>query len=217
MKFEKVSVGMKVQDTWYTEKWGKGVVTKKLKTRIHIDFEHYGHVVFDKTHVRNFLKKVPGSKRQKQWYERQVTKKDIKDARDFLKTFGVRMHFKPVCGGGQADYWNNLIEISPKKKRTLHAFWGIVLHELWHCLCYQQGLYKNYHYDTNGRPKTKKELQRFRRIAYKAERFVDKKAKEMMNDYFPGMPYDYGYVDKADKEWYYKNYLDKYYSIGGNK
>ena len=76
----------------------------------------------------------------------------------FLKLFGVRMHFRKVDGGGQADYWNNVIEIDSKECKTIKEILSMALHELWHCICYQEGLYKNYHY--NRRPRTKAEIRK---------------------------------------------------------
>jgi hypothetical protein len=145
------------------------------------------------------------------WYNEKITKKDINEIRSFLAVFGVRIQTKPNKQGAIAYYQQKLIEIDLNEYRTIQKFLSLVLHELWHCLCYEQGLYKNYHY-TNP-PKTKKEIQRIRRIGYKAERFVDKKAREMMKNYFPGIPYYQYYIGKEDKVWYYKTYLDKYYPL----
>jgi len=142
------------------------------------------------------------------WYKEKVSEEEIASARAFIKPFGARLHFKSVIGGGQVHVDTGLIEMSKFVTRNSQIFWSILLHELCHCICFQKKLYYNYH---NLEPSNTKELRRFRRIAYKAERFVDKMAAKMMEDYFPGMPYKYQYFDKHDKKWFYEEFLDRYY------
>lgn len=57
MVIEDIEEFMPVQDTWFSFKsdynaWGAGVVTKVLKTRVHVDFRHQGKVVYDKAHLQ---------------------------------------------------------------------------------------------------------------------------------------------------------------------
>jgi hypothetical protein len=54
MKIEDLKVGDHVIDRWYPE-WGVGLVTKVLKTVVHIDFTIRGKEVYDRSHVQNFL------------------------------------------------------------------------------------------------------------------------------------------------------------------
>ena len=146
----------------------------------------------------------------KKWYDKKIRESDKKHIREFLKQFNIRLHHKKISCGGEADYCNGIVIIN-SRGMSMHKYLSMAMHELWHCLCYRQGLYSNYHYDKY--PKTKKQIIKFRRIAFKAEKFVDKKAEQMMRDYFPDIPYEHGYKDSKDKEWYYKHYLDKYYPL----
>jgi len=61
MKIENIKVKMRVFDTWFSyhgrEPWGSGIVTKVLKTRVHIEFHPYNKQVYDKPHLQ-FLKEV---------------------------------------------------------------------------------------------------------------------------------------------------------------
>ena len=49
---------MPVQDTWFSfrptpaDGWGPGVVTKVLKTRVHVDFRYNKGVVYDLSHLQ---------------------------------------------------------------------------------------------------------------------------------------------------------------------
>lgn len=146
------------------------------------------------------------------WYDRKYTDKDVKEIRGFLKTFDVKLRFlNCIHGGGSADYVEGIAYIDGSERTSLRFFVSMALHELWHCLCYRQGLYSTYHCDKM--PTTRKQLIKFRSVAWKAEQFVDDRANEMMKAYFPDIPYKFGYEDKEDKEWFYKHYVNKYYSI----
>ena len=61
MKIQDFKKGMRVFDTWFSyhgrEPWGSGVVTKVLKTRVHIEFHPYNKQVYDKSHLQ-FLEPV---------------------------------------------------------------------------------------------------------------------------------------------------------------
>ncbi len=64
MQYAKLRKGMKVQDVWFSyhdgtwsEPWGGGVVKKVLKTRVHIEFEFEGNVVYDIPHLQ-FVKRL---------------------------------------------------------------------------------------------------------------------------------------------------------------
>ena len=137
-----------------------------------------------------------------------MSDEEVSLARSFIKPYGASLRFKYVSGGGQVDPSTGEIEISRSYRRNSETFWSLLFHELNHCICFQKELYYNYH---NVEPKNAKELRRFRSIAYKAERFVDKLAAQMMADYFPDMTYKHQYFDKHDKKWFYKEYLDKHY------
>ena len=51
MKFDDIKIGTKVVDRWFWD-WGKGIITKKLKTVCHINFSNEGLVIFDKSHCQ---------------------------------------------------------------------------------------------------------------------------------------------------------------------
>ena len=67
MKIEDMKEKMVVEDTWFSFRtcdehaWGTGVVTKVLKTRVHIDFTYNKGVVYDKPHLQ-FLKEYNESR-----------------------------------------------------------------------------------------------------------------------------------------------------------
>jgi hypothetical protein len=145
----------------------------------------------------------------KPWYSQPVTDEDVKEARGFLAVFGARLHIRPVSGGGEVNVDTRLITISPLEKKYISSFWSLILHELQHILCFQAGLYKNFH--NYKEHLTAAETRRFRRIALKAELFVDKRAELMMIDYFPGVPYCGVYRNAGEIKWFRENYLDKYY------
>lgn len=147
------------------------------------------------------------------WYDRKCKDKDIKDIRGLLKVFGVSLRFRRCkVAGGTADYRASVVNIQISNKTSLRWFVSAAFHELWHVLCYRQGLYSTYHFDRM--PRTRKELIKFRSVSWKAEQFVDSRASEMMKVYIPDIPYKFAYVDEDDKEWLYDNYIDKYYPIG---
>ncbi len=150
----------------------------------------------------------PGQK-PSEWYDRSITPEDIKHTRSFVKEFGLKLRIKNVLGGGEVDYIDGIIIINPLYNVGIRNFLSTVFHELWHCICYQRGLYSNYHHEY--RLMTRKETDKVRRIGLKAERFVDKKAGEMMSAYFPDVPYQFGYTGNKGKAWYYRYFLDKNY------
>ena len=58
MKIKDIEEFMPVQDTWFSfrptpaDGWGPGVVTKVLKTRVHVDFRYNKGVVYDLSHLQ---------------------------------------------------------------------------------------------------------------------------------------------------------------------
>jgi len=110
-------------------------------------------------------------------------------------------------GNTQVCIDTRIITMSPCSKRNYRLFLSYLFHELAHITCADSGLYHNYH---NVEPTNSKELQTFRRVAFKAERFVDKKAEELMSVYFPDIPFRENYTED-DKSWFYMMFLDKYY------
>lgn len=135
---------------------------------------------------------------------------DIDYIYEVLKLYNVNLYFTQMNAGGYADIDKRRIFINYKELSNLKYFLGTLFHELAHIICSDECLYNNYH---NKEPKTLIEIKKFRRIALKAERFVDKKADKLMKQYYPIIPYDYRYKTNEDKKWYYKNFLNKNYSL----
>ena len=146
-------------------------------------------------------------------YIMKISKKHKMKAVNIAKTFKLTLYNRKLHDGikGQASYHKNYIEIDINNCNSVALFWTIFFHEICHCLCYRQKLYSTYHYDKE--PKTQKEIMKFRRVGLKAERFVDQKAEKLLHSFFPHIKYVSGYQDKGIKQWYYKVYLNKYFSV----
>ena len=126
--------------------------------------------------------------------------KELKKAvRSFLKCFNVRTHF--VRKGWSSAIEDKLIEIDTRETNNLNELWSIVFHELSHVLCYRNGKYDKYH----------KEILPYNELAIyvrkyglRAERYVDKVAKTLMNVYFPQYTFIEAYRTEEDIKWYYE-------------
>jgi len=141
-----------------------------------------------------------------------VTKTSKKKVRDFLKQFGVRVHFVKQ-GWSSANGEKSLIEIDIREATTRSMMWSVVFHELSHIICYRKGLYKKYHHETLP---PKKMAIYMRRYGLRVERFVDCMASKMMHEYFPKMKFVPTYCSKADVEWY-KKWVKRTYPLKGDK
>lgn len=136
----------------------------------------------------------------------KTTKEDRLEARRFLKTFGIRLHFTKY-GWSSAYCTDRLIEIDYREADSVQRLWSTVFHELSHILCYDQGLYEIYHHEN-----VNEEYLNWyvRRYGLRAEKFVDKKAEELMNIYLPDIPFQGCYNTEADSIWY-KRWVEKNY------
>lgn len=141
------------------------------------------------------------------WYNSNITKTDIKHLKDFANEFGIKFIIddKITCSG-YAIVSKGIIAVS-SDTTNLSSFISILCHEMCHYFCYNQGLYNSYHRAFN--PRTKADKLRFRRVALKAERFVDQMGYKMCKDYFPGVRYKFGYNKPEDRERFYNEYLDR--------
>ena len=90
---------------------------------------------------------------------------------------------------------------------TVQDFLSAAFHELAHVLNYRNGKYMNYH---GNRPMTDIETNILAiKTAIRAEKYTDKVARELMRNYFPGVPYIQAY-DKKGVEAFRKLWLDKW-------
>ena len=127
----------------------------------------------------------------------------IKILRELAREYDVRIHITesyPDCGF--ARYWKNSITVS--RNQSAPNMFSTFFHEMGHIYCWNNSLWKSYHCNKPYEHLTKKEKKKLIMTALKAERWVDKWAKNEMKKHFPNIKYLPGYSTKEDGESFMK-------------
>lgn len=133
-------------------------------------------------------------------------------AEHIAKQFGVRIvlrKFDEYPGEGDViglcSYWEDLIEVNVEacRRRTRGNYISTLLHECAHVWAYRNGIFLAYHTVKPFEDMTIPELENYIRVAWRAERWVEKKAQSWMQEMFPGETYWYSYGRvKLNKKWF---------------
>lgn len=148
-----------------------------------------------------------------------ITEEDKREVKKLARLYKVKVFFyearSPFYG-----YWNrrdnsiNLNVVSFRtdgKERDRRILLSCFFHELGHTICYENKWYYNYHYEHTLK-KNKKTKALLRRIALRAERFVDKIAGKEFDKHYPTLKYPYFYNDPLAVEVFRKHYIQKNYA-----
>jgi hypothetical protein len=87
---------------------------------------------------------------------------------------------------------HSLINCNDKSKIVSTFF-----HEVSHIIAFHQGKYIQYH--RGYKNPTRKQRIAIRRTGWNAELYVDKKGRELMKEFYPGLKYDKAYSTAKDK------------------
>ena len=141
------------------------------------------------------------------WYKRKTKPQDIENIKKFCKEeFGARVRLT-LYGGSSCICSERLIELDRKEIETVQELYSMTFHELAHLYCYDNDLYYIFHNDSLPDKEMKKYMKK---MGVRAEKFVDKKGKELMKKFFPKIPFVGAYDDPKNvvwlKKWIEKNY-----------
>jgi hypothetical protein len=125
--------------------------------------------------------------------------------RDIKKRTGVDFTFRfvPMADTyleASVDIQKKFIAVNSSIPWDRAKFISAILHEVSHIIAAKTGVYKIYH----SWPVRVKNRAAFFRTALRAERYVDKYAKKMMKDLYPGVRYKPSYFNKKDVIWFNK-------------
>lgn len=116
--------------------------------------------------------------------------------------------------GGQADAERGVVEIEEKGWRSRSQLMSVLIHEVAHILCSREGKYDAFHNYPHPDYLTEAEIMTFLSTAWKAECYVERRAKAMMADLYPGYLFIFGYNKrKLDKAWFDKEFLAEYKKV----
>ncbi len=116
--------------------------------------------------------------------------------------YNVHVVFRKWRKGNPGGTWQvNRITIYCRPGLSRTWYLSTLFHELGHLYCYQNGLWKNYHL-------TRSNIHKIRKIALKAERYVDKHACNTLKKYDPAIEYHMFYSKPGAPE-----FLKNYYKI----
>lgn len=143
---------------------------------------------------------------KKSWYKQNDNLEEVLSALRFIaRSHRTRIKAKRSLYS-RASYKpsERVIEVDIGE-RDANVQWLVcaVLHEIGHSICHDKKLFWIYHSIQRDKPA-------FKATALKAERYVDRIAKELLSQYFPVIPYYPGYF-----AWYAKDNL--YYCYGWSK
>lgn len=127
------------------------------------------------------------------------------------KRYGVKIivaKMETPGAGACADIVNGVVELDTLKWSTPAHLASYLLHEVVHILCYREGRYKDFHSSKHPSDMTEKELLAYLSTAWKAERYVERRAQEMMKEVFPGYLFHFAYGRRElAKPWFDETFL----------
>jgi len=155
------------------------------------------------------------------FYKKPISYRSVyyKNVLQLLKYYKVRGYFHYYNGNREAVPAESRINVGlrnedgKKCNDTIQSFLSGVCHELAHVLNYRNKKYYDYHNFHMNTRYTKKRVQNWIRVGYKAERYTDKVGQELMRKHFPGIPYLKAYTKKDGHKWYKENYLKDLYEF----
>jgi hypothetical protein len=110
--------------------------------------------------------------------------------------------------GGEADMNTETIQVITGPWRTQGGLASTLLHEVAHILCKRAGIYKDFHTTKHQSYLTDEQLWAIISTAWKAECYVERMAKAMLQELFPGCLYHFSYNRrKIEKGWFDENWL----------
>ncbi len=135
--------------------------------------------------------------------------KIISKLHSIAKSHGVKCKFSKLKNdiAGLAHYTSGKIELSVQLKTKAEVL-STFFHELVHLICYKNKIWAKYH-------SLDPSVDIVKKFGVKVERFVDKKAEQLMLHYFPDTYYLSSYGDMSNKD--IRNFLLSYYENYYNK
>jgi hypothetical protein len=114
--------------------------------------------------------------------------------------------------GGQADTIRGVVEVEAGEKwRSRSQLMSTLIHEVAHILCSRNKVWNAFHNYPHPSYLTEKQILAVLSTAWKAECYVEKMAKRMMAELYPGYLFIIGYGRrKIDKTWFDKEFLGLY-------
>lgn len=148
-----------------------------------------------------------------------ITEEDKREVKKLAKLYGVKCYFYESKSHFHG-YWtrrNNSINLNTigtyeGTERDKSHLLGCFFHELGHTICYANDWYYNYHND-HLLKNNKNSKRLLRRIALRAERFVDKVGGKEFIKHYPDLSYPYFYSSKYAVDIFRKYYIEKHYKL----
>ena len=137
----------------------------------------------------------------KKWCKEEITEKEIKYIKDFVKSLELNIKLK-IVRDKDHSCWNagkRSIVLNIKPYSTIQGILSSLFHELGHCYCYDLELHKRYHHNICNQDETYYRM--ICKCGLRAERFVDKVGKKLMKAYFPDIQYLRGYTKWGERWW----------------
>lgn len=137
----------------------------------------------------------------------KLSLKDFKRARDICIPFDATIAFSYTGEGSEVDCEGRHIIIDLEEVKSKAWFYSLLFHELAHIECYDKGIYYIFHHDTYS---GKKMYRYMKKMALKAERYVDKLGKKNMKIYLPDLKHEGAYDSIEDVAWL-RNWIEEEY------
>lgn len=137
----------------------------------------------------------------------QVTgRQQIVYVKKLSKLYGVRVYFyKPSRYNAGGFYRSDTGNIHISLGEDLIS---VFFHELGHKHCREMGIWRTYH--DRDKLRGDQRLRSIIRTGLKAERWIDRWARNTMKLYFPHHIYNAGYPGKESKKWFHNFVLASY-------
>ena len=131
------------------------------------------------------------------------TYKLLRDLKKILRAFNVKAEFSEKTDVSHATPHLESVKVGICGLSTQQII-STVFHELAHIVVFREGKYLDYH-DTS-RDLTKKKAKALLKTGLKIERYVDKRAKELMRQFYPDIQYFDNYKDPEVVAYYRRTY-----------
>jgi hypothetical protein len=131
------------------------------------------------------------------------------------EAYGIRIKLYPwkkmedQDAAGQADLVNEVVIVADGPWTTRDQLASYLLHECAHILCKREGRYPVFHSTVHPKYLTDKQILAEMSTAWKAEKYVEQRARDMFSELFPGGIYHFSYGwRELEKDWFNQHCLD---------
>jgi hypothetical protein len=137
----------------------------------------------------------------------------VKEWKKILRKYKIRLKLmENLDGGGYAEYYKRTIGVCLRNRDNdridYQDFLSIIIHEFAHFVNMYNNKYPKYHITTELEKPRLDDKKAMINTAYRAEKYTDRVAEDIMNKLYPNIEYVGEYTEQ-DRQWLLKGLKDE--------